>query len=576
MAQANRTRKYDSRIDILKMIDGKVPADSLILGGSIVNVATGEIIKTGVAIKSGRIGAIGDYAKRFRGESTRVFDAEGLYLAPGFVDAHLHVESSMLSPVRFSRLMAEKGVTTVFYDPHEIANVSGLSGVSWMVEEMNKTPMNGFLTVPSCIPASSPSLETTGGKFGLEEIKEALDWETTAALGEMMNFPGVLNREQGTIAKIKEALKRELPVEGHASGLAGEALDGYGSAGVDSDHESVTKSEGIERARKGFWTYVREGSGWADVSEVIRSLTETDISPTRFCLVTDDRDAGDLLEEGGVDHVIRRTIEEGVDPVEAIRMATINPATRFRMDDNLGSLSPGRIADVNFVSDLGDLSVENTLLGGEPIKEIDWPETEASSLTDTVRVSEEINSSLFDLSPDEKRFGIRVHGDDILTDRLDLESDSYERDELDFCTVLERHKLTGNVGRTMVEGFDLDGGAIASTVAHDSHNLIVLGKEKTDMAIAANHLSSIGGGQVVVRSGEVEATVELPIAGLMSDARPEEVAESLADLKRAIEKIGCEIDQPLMILSSLALAVIPEVRITDKGLVDVNNQELIA
>ncbi|MFW6111393.1 MAG: adenine deaminase [Candidatus Bipolaricaulota bacterium] len=566
---------FSNRLDLVAMINGEVPADVAIKNGSLVNVLSGEILDRGIAIKSGRVGAVAKNVDQFVGDSTQVIDADGLYLTPGFIDAHLHIESSMLSPVRFAELMAGKGVTTIFYDPHEIANVAGLEGVRSMYEEVNKTPINGFLTVPSCVPASSPELETTGDKFGLEEIVEALGWDKTGALGEMMNFPGVLQGDEDVIEKLKKALEFNLPVEGHASGLSGTDLDGYGSMGIDSDHESVTKEEGIERARKGFWTYIREGSGWADLAEVVRALTETDISPRRFCLVTDDRDVLDLIEEGGVDHVIRRGIEEGLDPLQAITMASLNPAQRFGLDAELGSISPGRKADINLIHDPKTVELETTLLGGKPVDEIEWPESTLSSLTDTVRVSREITPELFQMSEEEKDVGIRVHSNDVVTEMLDLSDPETNLNSLDRCAVIERHKMSGNVGRAFVAGFDLEGGAIASTVAHDSHNLVVLGENELDMCAAASHLVSIGGGQTVARGGEIIASVELPIAGLMDDSSPEEVASSLSAVKNAINDIGCSIPQPMMILSSLALAVIPEVRLTDRGLVDVNRQKLI-
>ncbi len=563
------------RLETGKLIAGEKSADLIIKNGSLVNVATREVLERDVAIIAGRIGSVGRDLDRLQGKDTDVINAGGLYLVPGFIDAHLHIESSMLSPARFARLMAGKGVTGIFFDPHEIANVAGIPGVRWMVEEVERTPINGFLTVPSCIPASSPELETTGAEFGLEEIKEALEWDSAVALGEMMNFPGVLTGDDETIQKLDETFSRDLPVEGHASGLGAGKLDGYGAMGVDSDHEAVTKEEGVERARKGFWTYVREGSGWADLTEVIRALTEMDLSSGRFCLVTDDRDPVDLIEEGGVDHVVRRAIEEGLDPVEAITLATLNPATRFGLDGEIGSITPGRKADINMISDLNELEIEETLLHGVPAGEVKWPKSDTSTLTDTVNLAEEINPSIFELSQREKNFGILVHPDDIITEKLDLSRDSLDREELNKCAVLERHNSTGNVGRSLVSGFGLADGAIATTVAHDSHNLVVLGENESDMVAAARNLVKTGGGQVVVRDQKPVASVELPIAGLMNDAAPKKVADSLEEVKKAVDTLGCSIPKPLMILSSLALAVIPEVRVTDKGLVDVNRQELI-
>jgi adenine deaminase len=574
LSSTGTTGGFKARRDLCKVIKGEEPPDTLILSASVVNVLTREVLEEDIALKNGRIAAVDEGLDKLKGKATRIVNADGMYAVPGFIDAHLHIESSMLSPTSFAELMVEQGVTTVFYDPHEIANVAGIEGVRWMYDEIDRTLLNGFLTVPSCVPASSRALETTGAEFGLEEIVDALGWENTAALGEMMNFPGVLKGEKETLEKINLTFQHGLPVEGHASGLGGLDLSGYGSAGIESDHEAVTKEEGIERARKGFWTYVREGSGWADLTEVIKALTETDISSRRFCLVTDDRDVVDLSEEGGVDYVIRRAIEEGLDPLDAVAMGSLNPATRFGMSTELGSISPGRRADINLVNDLRTLDVEETFVGGVPVEEVVWPEPSPSALTDTVEVGGQIDAELFVLEEDEKDYGIEVEDQDVITKKLDL-SKSNDYDHLDICAVIERHNGSGNVGRSLVKGFDLRVGAIASTVAHDSHNLIVLGENAEDMSIAANYLVKSGGGQAVAEGGEVIASVDLPVAGLMSVQKPGEVSSSLGKLKEAVDEIGCNLTQPMMILSSLALAVIPEVRVTDRGLVDVNKQEII-
>ncbi len=573
MAVTNIQGIRSSRLDLIKVVNGDLPADTVIEDGTVVNVLTREKLNHDVVVKGNRIAYVGPDGRQFAGEETQAVDASGTYLAPGFIDAHLHIESSMLSPTRFARLVAGRGITTIFFDPHEIANVAGLEGVRWMTEEMEGTPVNGFLTVPSCIPASSEELETTGAEFGLCQIKEALKWDSAAALGEMMNFPGVINLDEETIDKLAATADLGLPIEGHASGLSGPQLDAYIASGVGSDHECVSKGEAVERARKGLWTYIREGSGWADLVNVVKAITEEGLSVDRFCLVTDDRDPHDLLEVGGVDNSIRLAIREGLDPVEAIKMATVNPATRYRLDDELGSIAPGRRADINLISDLEELTVEETYLGGRPVGEIDWPETKGSSLENTVNIGEITGDTL---EPDESaRYGLVAHADDIITEKLDLSDADANKDELDKLAVIERHKGTGNIGTCYVDGFNLGGGAFASTVAHDSHNLIVVGENVEDMAKAANHLAEVGGGQTAVKDGEVLATVELPIGGLMSSNDPESIASSVRDVKEAIGKLGCNIDQPLMILSSLALAVIPEVRLTDKGLVDVNEQRVI-
>ncbi len=575
MASERVERGFQQRKEVVQTIREGKPADLVFKNGSLVNVLTDEVLDRDVAVKNGRVARVAADLDRYAEKADLVIDAEGLYLTPGFVDAHLHIESSMLAPAKFAELMAGKGVTAAFYDPHEIANVYGLKGVRWMYEEVERSPFNGFLTVPSCVPASTPELETTGASFGREEIDEALGWEGTAALGEMMNYPGVINGDPETVEKLKLARRHGLPIEGHASGLVGKELDCYAAMGIDSDHEAVTKEEGVERARKGLWTLVREGSGWADLTEVVRALTETDISPNRFCLVTDDRDPIDLLEEGGVDHTLRRGIEEGLEPVTAIRLATLNPATRFGLDHELGAIAPGRRADINLIRDLETLEVEATFLGGQSVEEIDWPHGRASELTGKLEIASNLAPELFRLSEGERDYGIKVHQNDIITEKLDLAGYEAEDTSLDRCVVLERHNGTGNVGRALVEGFGLADGAMASTVAHDSHNMIVLGSNEEDMAVAARHLEQTGGGQAVARNREIAASVELPIAGLMSNQDPEEVAESLERVQEAVSALGARLPQPMMILTSLALAVIPEVRLTDKGLVDVNKQEII-
>jgi len=572
---SKKDRTWRDREAVRKTILQGSNPDLVIRNGSLVNVLTDEVLDRDVAVKNGRVARVAADLDCYAEKADLVVDAEGLYLTPGFVDAHLHIESSMLAPSKFAELMAGKGVTAAFYDPHEIANVSGLKGVRWMYNQIERSPFNGFLTVPSCVPASTPELETTGASFGREEIDEALGWEGTAALGEMMNYPGVINGDPETVEKLKLARAHGLPIEGHASGLVGKELDCYAAMGIDSDHEAVTKEEGVERARKGLWTLVREGSGWADLTEVVRALTETDISPNRFCLVTDDRDPIDLLEEGGVDHTLRRGIEEGLEPVTAIRLATLNPATRFGLDHELGAIAPGRRADINLIRNLETLEVEATFLGGQSVEEIDWPQDRGSELTGKLEIAPNLAPELFRLSEGERDYGIKVHQNDIMTEKLDLAGYESEDSSLDRCAVLERHNGTGNVGRALVEGFGLADGAMASTVAHDSHNMIVLGSNEEDMAVAARHLEQTGGGQAVARNREIVASVELPIAGLMSNQDPEELAESLERVQEAVSAIGARLPQPMMILTSLALAVIPEVRLTDKGLVDVNKQEIV-
>jgi len=567
------------RSKLTAVAQGREKGELVFRGGQVLNVFTEELLKGDVVVSGGRIACVTADSKPHIGEATSVLDVTGLTLTPGLIDPHVHIESSALTPTRFAETIVPHGVTTIFFDPHEIANVEGLSGVRWMADELKDTPIKGFLTVPSCVPASAPRLETTGETFGLEEIKEALAWPGTAALGEMMNFPGLLQGDEETLEKILETRKASLPVEGHGSGLSGDRLRAYAAAGIESDHEAVSKSEATERARAGMWTYAREGSAWADLSEVIKALTEEDLPPHRFCLATDDREAADLLEEGSIDQAVRKAIEGGLSPARAVRLATLNPAIRFRIEDRLGSLGPGRFADLVLVSDLEEFKIEGVFIDGQRWEEYDWRIPGEEGPRKTVNLPGRVEPE--DLIPRgrETSFALGLHAGTILTDKEEIEGE-LEATELppDFlaCAVLERHKGTGNIGRGLLHGFGLEGGAVASSVAHDSHNLIVAGKDYGDMALAVNRLAKIGGGQILVSDGEIRAEVRLPVGGLMSPLPGKEVAEEIEDLKRELKELGTKLEQPLMILSSLALPVIPALRITDKGLVDVEKFELLS
>ena len=578
--------------DLVGTALGHVKADLVIKNGILVNVNSGEIIEgVDIAVKKGRIAYIGD-ASHCIGNNTLIINAEGLYITPGFLDAHMHIESSMLTVTQFAKAVIPHGTTTVFADPHEIANVLGLNGVKLMIEEAKKVPLKVFITAPSCVPAS-PEFETAGAHLGPEDVEEMLKWDTVIALGEMMDFPGVLSLRNDVISKITAAHKLNKLVEGHDAGLLGNNLVAYAAAGISSSHELTTKRDAIERIRLGMYAYLREGSAWLDVKETIKAVTEAHLESRHICLVTDDREADSILKEGHMDHVVRRAIEEGVDPVRAIQMATLNPAEHYRLDRELGSIAPARIADILLLEDLTKVKVKMVFIDGELLAKdgetlidfgkIDYPQWAIKS----VKVKRMLNPGDFLIKTPINQESVSVRVIEAIkgsvltravTEELRVQNGFIQPDpsrSIYKLAVIERHKASGNIGLGFVKGFGFDIGAVASTVAHDSHNLIVLGTNDEDMAKAANILIKVGGGISTVKDGEILSLIELPIAGLMSDKPWKEVAKKLEEMYDIWRERGCTWPAPFMTLSLLALPVLPEIRLTDKGLIDTINHKFV-
>jgi adenine deaminase len=565
---------------------GRRKANLVIKNGSLINVFTGELVEnTDVAAVDGRIVLVGK-ADHTVGPDTIVVNARGKYVAPGFLDGHVHVESSMLTVTQFAKTVLPRGTTAVFIDPHEIANVQGIDGVKMMHEEGVRLPLKVYVSIPSCVPATGLEFETAGSQIGPKEVEEAFSWRNAVALGEVMNYPGVLSLDPKMIGEIKTALKYGKIIEGHFYGNLKEELNAYVAAGVSSDHESIVMEAGLAKLRLGMHVMVREGSALKDVKEVIRIITDRKADHRRICLVTDDREPSDLLKEGHMDHVIRRVIEEGVDPVKAIQMATLNTAEHFKVDFEIGSVAPGRIADIIVLSDLEKVKVEMVVANGMivakdgrmmiHILEYQYPE----DVRKTVRIHKKLDENDFKIrvSSDKRVFKVRVIEiveAKTLTRSTVCEMESknglLEADpsrDVAKVAVVERHKASGNIGLGFVRGFGFKEGAVASTVAHDSHNLLIVGMDDRDMAYAGNVLSEINGGIVAVRNGRIMALVELPIAGLMSDRPVQEVAEKVERLSEAWRQLGCRLMRPFMTMSLLALPVMPELRMTDKGLID--------
>lgn len=576
--------------NLVKTALGETPADLVLKNGRLINVNTAEVEEgVGVAVKDGRVALVGD-ADQCIGEGTKVFDVSGEFLVPGLLDAHIHVESSMVTLTQFARAVIPHGTTGVFIDPHEIANVLGLRGVRLLSDEAKMLPLKVFVEVPSCVP-SAPGMETSGAELGPEEVSEALKLEKVVALGEVMNFPAVLAGDEGTRRKIGAARAVGKMVEGHAPGLSGKELAAYISAGVVSDHESSGGAEALEKLRRGMKLEIREGSAAKNLSSIMKKIIKEGLD-TRHCLLaTDDRNPRDLLKEGHIDHAVRRAIEEGADPVEAIQMATTNTAEHFGFRE-LGDISPGKIADIITVRDIRKFKVNRVFINGRLMAERGRMLVQLQKhaypgfAKKTVRVRKKLLPSDFVVRASglEKARArvISVRDGDIVTghDVLEMEVRGGEvlpdsSRDVARAAVVERHRRTGNVGLGFVRGFGLRKGALASSVGHDAHNLIVLGLDVEDMAAAIEEITKSGGGQAAVFRGKAIAKVDLPIAGLMSEKSVEDVSGELEKLHVAARRLGVRLKSPFMTMAFIPLAVIPKLKLTDKGLIDVERFESV-
>ncbi|MGC9019910.1 MAG: adenine deaminase [Candidatus Methanodesulfokora sp.] len=579
-----RSKLWEVSSLLVKVALGIEKADLVILNSSFVNVNSGEVLEGwGIAIKGDRVATVGNVEHTI-GPDTIIIDAKGRYVVPGFIDAHVHVESSMLCLTNFAKAVLPRGTTTVFIDPHEIANVLGLDGVKLMLDEAADLPLKVFITAPSCVPAN-PMFETSGAYLGPKEVEEMLKWDGVIALGEMMNYPGVLNFDKEVFEKINAAHKLGKVVEGHDAGLLGKELAAYAAAGISSSHELTTKMDAVERLRLGMYAYMREGSAWLDVAETVKAITEARLDSRHACLVTDDREVDSILKQGQMDHVVRRAIEEGVDPIRAIQMATLNPAEHYGLAREIGSVAPGRYADLLVLKSLSKVETDIVIADGKVVAKegkltvkLTPPSYEERFLR-TVKIRR-LRKEDFEIKAPVKEGKIKVRviealEGNVLTksrvEELGVEDGLVLPDEkrnIYKVAVVERHKGTGNIGLGFVMGFGFKLGAVASTIAHDTHNMLVLGLKDEDMALAANTLAEVGGGIISVDNGKVLSLVRLPLAGLMSTDEPEVVAEQLESTYSLWRERGCNWVSPFMTMSLLALDVLPELRITDRGLID--------
>lgn len=575
-------------LTLVNVAMGRTPADLVIRDGRWVCVQSGEIIPhTDIAVAGKRIAYVGPDASHAIGPQTRVIEASGRYLVPGLLDGHMHVESGMLTVTEFTRAVVPHGTTAMFIDPHEIANIFGMQGVRLMAEEAAVQPVHVWVQMPSCVP-SAPGLETPGASLGPAEIAEAMQWERIIGLGEVMNFPGVYLGDEAMHAKIGAARAAGKVIGGHyASPDLGLPFHGYAAGGPEDDHEGTSAEDAAMRVRQGMKAMVRLGSAWQDVAEGVRAITEFGLDPRRFILCTDDSHCETLVSEGHVDRAVREAIANGVRPMTAIQMTTINPAEHFGLSRDIGLIAPGRYADIVLVDDLAHFQASVVIAQGQVVAKngqmaIDLPPYPYPQwVTNSVRLPRPLTAEDFRLPAPEKAdlhanvIGIIENQAPTRKLRLAVTPQNGEirpdlRRDLAKIAVVERHAGAGRVQVGLVQGFGFDVPcAVASTVAHDCHQMVIAGTDEQCMAIAANHLAQSGGGQVVVREGTVIGQVDLPIAGIISNQPAAIVAHQAASVLAGFETCGCRLNNPNMQLSLIALVVIPELRISDLGLVDV-------
>jgi adenine deaminase len=581
-------RLRDSR-GLVDVAMGRKPADLVIRDGTWVCVQSGELIPhTDIAVAAGRIAYVGPDARHCVGPSTRTIDARGRHLVPGLLDGHMHVESGMLTVTEFVRAVVPRGTTGLFADPHEIANVLGMRGVRLMVDEAALQPIHVFIQVPSCVP-SAPGLETPGAVIGPSDVEEALTWPGIIGLGEMMSFPGVVEGNDKVHAEMAATRQAGKVIGGHyASPDLGHAFHGYIAGGAQDDHEGTRREDALARLRQGQRVMLRYGSAWHDVAAQVPVLRELGLDSRHVILCTDDSHSQTLVDEGHMDRVLRHAISQGLAPVSAIQMATINTAEYFGVSRDMGMIAPGRWADILVVGDLSAMRPDVVLARGSVVAEegkllAPRPSTSYPKWArGTVHLPRALGAMDFRLDSGGRQGEVTAHVIGIIENqaptrhlRMPVRTEAGEvradaARDLAKLALVDRHHSTGAVRVALVSGFGLAGRcAIATTVAHDCHQMIVVGTDDAEMAVAANALAACHGGQVVVRDGKVIGLVELPIAGLMSDKPAAEVAQGAAAVLQGFAACGCRLNNPNMQLSLLALVVIPQLRLSDKGLIDV-------
>jgi adenine deaminase len=560
---------------LISVARGDAPADLLLKNAKIINTFVGIIEEGNVAIYDGRIAGIGNYLK-----TKEIIDLKGSYLAPGLINGHTHIESSMLHPAQYAQTVVPRGTSTVITDLHEIANVAGFDGIKFVLDWAQKLPLDMFFMAPSCVPATH--METSGAEITAQDIKRALKLPNVIGLGEMMNFPGVISGNKEVLKKIAAAKGKV--IDGHAPGVTNKRLNAYLAAGIGSDHESTALEEGREKLRRGMHLMIREGSSEKNLATLLPLVNDRTFS--RCFFVVDDRTCSDLLREGDIDAVVRKAIQKGLEPVRAIQMATINTAEYFRLYDH-GGIAPGYTANLITITNLSQLEIDMVFYKGRLVATagkylMSTLNTSAKELTDTVRIKPFGIEALKLTTSGESLPVIEIIPGQIVTKRRiervktkdgvvmpDLQEDILK------LAVVERHKASGNIGLGLVKGFGLKRGALASSIAHDSHNIVAVGTNDPDIFTAIKEIERLQGGLVVCVDGKILAALPLPIAGLLSPEPLEAVVKNFENVEKTASGLGNIPPAPFALLSFIALPVIPELRLTDMGLVDVIEFKLI-
>ena len=562
---------------------GRKEADTVISNCNLINVCTHEILNNiDVAVVEGRIAMVGN-CKHCIGKNTKVVDATGKYLAPAFMDAHIHIESSMLTAGEYAKAVVPHGTSAIFMDPHEIYNVLGPKGAKYMLEDAARAPLKAILSAPSCVPAV-PGFEDTGSSVGPEDIAEMMKLDECSGLGEMMNFPGIIYSDERTHNIVGETLKAGKIATGHYSiPETDKGLNAYVAAGIRCCHESTREEDALEKMRLGMYALFREGSAWHDLQECAKAITKHNVDTRFACMVSDDAHPHTLISKGHLDHIVKRAIGYGIDPITAIQMVTINVAQCFQLDHDFGSIAPSKCADMVLIDDLNNCHVTDVWIDGDYV-------AKDGSLINDIGIYTYPDDATHSVHLDLKKpsdFEILHDGDKVkarVIEVIPAKTSTIEKFvDLDVkdgkvvidpskdvlkAFVFERHHETGTFGIGFIKGFGIRNGALAQTVTHDAHNLIVVGTNNEDMALAANELIKCGGGLVAVRDGKVLGKVELPIAGIMSDKPLAQMDKDVHKLELAWEELGCSLPSPFMTMSIIPLACLPELRLTNKGIVD--------
>ena len=582
-------RTFDEIKNTIETGLGKFPCDLKLQNVRLVNVFSGEIYKTDIYIKNKRIVSIDPNAAL---EAETVMDCHGKYAVPGLIDAHMHFESTMLSPEALASVVVPQGTTTMCADLMEIANVAGEAGLKAMLQSMSRLPYRMLIEVSSRVP-TAPGLETTGAVLGAKEVADIMGWDESISLGEL-DPSKILFVKEEYIHKIADTLSRRKLVNGHAIGRLGQELNVYASSGISDDHECVTAQEMIERLRVGMKVFIREGSSERNVEELVKGILEHNLDTDNLMFCTDDKHAREIQQEGHINYNISKAVRLGLDPMHAIEMATVNAAKHFRMEDEIGSITPGRLADILIVDELEEMKPELVIFEGNVVakdgklaqecKVEEYPDW----IKDTVTLKNSITEKSFRAASKIENGTTRVHVIDLITAQIinnrevkELEVKDGEilpdlKNDILKLAVVERYGKNGNVGIGFVHGFGLKTGALAYSMSHDHHNIVVVGTNDADMAVAVNEVARLHGGLAIANEGAVINSMALPIGGLMSEKTADEVMEKMDIMNAEVKELGCDMSAPFMTLSFISLPTVPELGLTDMGLVDVLEHKLIS